>query len=269
VLPVPATATTTHFTRSLAQVRDAKNFDTQDVWFSSNAPRLFPEGLSQHDLQGQDEKTVKLGKTIRILHERLPSLLASPLPQEILSPRITLNLFPSTHPHLPTVSGRIAYTAALWTAPVAWGRLPVLGNVKLDILSERLVKYGGTSTAGNFRNHRLIVRWKTCPGNKLKNGSESVLKLAGYYGPQKKKDTGAFCGLFIFEFDEEGRILTHTIEHVDEGGSWEQPHRVINVTDWLLGKAWGKRDDEGGLALHAEYCKDGPSREMDHLRHRR
>ena len=45
--------------------------------------------------------------------------------------------------------------------------------------------------------------------------------------------------MFIFEFDEEGRILTHTIENVEEGGNWDKMTRVISVTDWLLGKAWG------------------------------
>lgn len=105
--------------------------------------------------------TDKFFPAIRILHDQLPTLLASPLPQDILSPHITLHLFPSTHPHLPTVSGKIAYTAALWTAPVAWGRVPVVGNVKLTILSERMIKNGGTSTPAHMRHEKLIVRWKT------------------------------------------------------------------------------------------------------------
>lgn len=59
-----------------------------------------------------------------------------------------------------------------------------------------------------------------------------------------------FYGLFIFEFDEEGRILTHTIEHAEESGSWDKASRVVSVTDWLLGRAMGrKREKEvvGGL----------------------
>ena len=75
---------------------------------------------------------------LRILQERLPTLLQSPLPQEILSPNISLHLFPSTHPYLPTVSGRVAYIAALWTSPIAWNRVPIVGNVRLEILSERV-----------------------------------------------------------------------------------------------------------------------------------
>ncbi|KAL2259445.1 hypothetical protein VTK26DRAFT_6889 [Humicola hyalothermophila] len=46
-----------------------------------------------------------------------------------------------------------------------------------------------------------------------------------------------FTGLFIFDFDREGRILTHTIEHVQEGGQWEKGvgAKVVGLTDWLLG----------------------------------
>lgn len=51
-----------------------------------------------------------------------------------------------------------------------------------------------------------------------------------------------FCGLFIFEFDEEGRIVTHTIEHAEEGGSAEKASRVVNLTDWLIGRARGGRE---------------------------
>jgi hypothetical protein len=203
-----------------------------------------------------------IGSAIRILHERLPRLLESPLPQEILSPQITLNLFPSTHPHLPTVSGRIAYTAALWTAPVAWGRMPVLGNVKLEILSERLVRRGGASGSAGLRNERLVVKWKTC-GKKVESGRQ-IKKIAEYFGKDKKEGE-QFCGLFIFEFDEEGRIVNHTIEHTDEGGLHDQT-AIISVTDWLLGRAWAKRDDVPGLALG--YCENSQQcrRKMDRRR---
>ena len=46
-----------------------------------------------------------------------------------------------------------------------------------------------------------------------------------------------FTGLFIFDFDGEGRILSHTIEHVQEGGQWEKGvgAKVVGLTDWLLG----------------------------------
>jgi hypothetical protein len=53
--------------------------------------------------------------------------------------------------------------------------------------------------------------------------------------------------LFIFEFDEEGRILNHTIEHIQEGGNWEKGvgARVVGLTDWLLGGLKGKGEGEG------------------------
>ena len=177
---------------------------------------------------------------IRVLHERLPTLLQSPLPQDILSPQISLHLFPSTHPHLPTVSGKIAYTAALWTAPVAWGRVPVLGNVKLKILSERMVKNGCTAnTPAHLRNEKLIVKWETC--GKSNNGqvSDVVEKITSIVAGSRRANE-QFTGLFLFEFDEEGRIVSHTIEHTDEGRHWEKTAKVISVTDWLLGRAWRK-----------------------------
>lgn len=182
---------------------------------------------------------------IRVLHERLPTLLVSPLPQDILSPQISLHLFPSTHPHLPNVSGKIAYTAALWTAPVAWGRVPVVGNVKLRILSERMVKNGGTSNPAHLRNEKLIVKWETCGKSEKKESgqvSDVVEKISSIVAGSRRADE-EFTGLFLFEFDEEGRIIHHTIEHTDEGQHWDRTAKVISVTDWLLGRAWGRREE--------------------------
>ncbi|KAF2810630.1 uncharacterized protein BDZ99DRAFT_560864 [Mytilinidion resinicola] len=249
--------------RTLANIKDTSESKT---WFTSNSPRFGPPDLGGNDHTPPDERTLKLGKTIRVLHDRLPTLLASPLPQEILSPQISLHLFPSTHPHLPTVRGKIPYTTALWTAPVAWGRVPIIGNVKLIILSERMVQNGGTFTEADMRHEKLIVRWKTCGKSKgaqtggLYRGigaSEQVDKITEFLGGAARKDE-EFCGLFIFEFDEEGRISSHTIEHAEEGGSWDKTTRVISVTDWLLGRAWGKKSEDGtpGLAMAQEQRDD-------------
>lgn len=202
---------------------------------------------------------------IRILHERLPTLLASPLPQELLSPQITLRLFPSTHQHLPAVTGKIGYTAALWTSPVAWGRFPVLGNVKLIILSERMIKSTLHSSSPN--QEKLLVRWKTCGKTKNKGtgalyrglsaSDVAVDKITQWIGggPSKTDDSKEFCGLFIFEFDGEGRIVQHIIEHAEESGSEEKTAKVVSVTDWLLGMAKG-RANEGVPELSLGYAID-------------
>ncbi|KAI5253462.1 hypothetical protein E4T42_02859 [Aureobasidium subglaciale] len=214
-----------------------------DVWFSSSAPNLLSNTGPDSDHKPPDERSLKLGKTVRILHERLPTLLASPLPQDILSPQISLHLFPSTHPHLPTVSGRIAYLAALWTAPVAWGRVPVVGNVKLTVVSERMIRHGGNNSSSSLRDEKLIVKWKTCGKARNKDSpavyrgigaNEQVERITNVLG--KSKEDEEFCGLFIFEFDDQGRIVKHTIEHADEGSGSERTNRVVSVTDWLLGK---------------------------------
>ncbi|CAG8976369.1 hypothetical protein HYALB_00006142 [Hymenoscyphus albidus] len=182
----------------------------------------------------------------------MPTLLQSPLPQEILSPQITLHLFPSTHPHLPQVSGRVAYSAALWTSPIVWGQLPLVGNVKLEILTERMIKRAASSTCPE----QLIVRWRTIGKTRGKGigafykgigPKDSVDKITYWLGGGKgEDDSKEFTGLFIFEFDEEGRVAKHTIEHVQEGGNWENGvgAKVVGLTDWLLG-GMKKNGNEG------------------------
>ncbi|ESZ94383.1 hypothetical protein SBOR_5247 [Sclerotinia borealis F-4128] len=226
-----------------------------DVWFTGSVPRNDSPTYNPNDpnKSPKNERTVKLGKTLRILQDRLPTLLQSPLPQEILSPQITLHLFPSTHPHLPTVSGRVAYSAALWTSPIAWGRVPLVGNVKLEILSERMSQ----SSSRGSNHEQLIVRWRTIGKTKNKGtggfykgigARENVDKITEWLaGGSGEDDSKEFTGLFLFEFDEKGRIWSHTIEHVQEGGNWEKGvgARVVGLTDWLLGGMRNGRGDEG------------------------
>ncbi|KAF3070427.1 hypothetical protein GL218_00765 [Daldinia childiae] len=234
------------------------------IWFNSSFPRFGPG-----DSRGpEDERKVKLGKTLRILQERLPTLLQSPLPQEILSPHISLHLFPSTHPYLPTVSGRVAYIAALWTSPLAWNRVPIIGNVKLEILSERMVSqpFYSSPKRSEAYGEQLVVKWRTADG-KPKSPNPTVTEE----GEQRLDDTlrgtqaigekKAFTGLFIFEFDKEGRVISHTIEHVDEHGEWERGlgAKVVGLTDWLLGGIKGRPDDSGAPAL----CRVMNKREKD------
>ncbi|KAF1937243.1 hypothetical protein EJ02DRAFT_458886 [Clathrospora elynae] len=224
------------YQRSITDVR-SRPASVSRKWFTSSSPCSHPEP-DEREKQRLNERNLKLGNTIRILHDRLPTLLISPLPQDILSPHISLHLFPSTHPHLPTVSGKLAYTAALWTAPVAWGRVPVLGDVKLQIVSERMVKNDGTSTGSPVHNEKLIVRWQTCDNS------------------EKKENGQEFTGLFKFEFDDEGRILNHIIEHTEEGQHWDGTAKVISVTDWLLGRAWGRREEARPSLAFVKCWKD-------------
>jgi hypothetical protein len=152
-----------------------------------------------------------------------------------------------------------------------------VGNVKLIILSERMVKAGLKSTG----NERLLVRWKTCGKSRLNIKGVGNVNLDGIFGAGsnafdapssastsstssgKSESNKEFWGLFIFEFDEEGRILTHTIEHAEEGWNDEKMTKVVSVTDWLLGKAWGKREMEEsvpGLALGCDIGDGGGDR---------
>ena len=112
---------------------------------------------------------------------------------------------------------------------------------------------------GNGQGHeKLIVRWKTC-GNSNSKEMESTCEAGASSGPVNKmtevlaadgQDDQEFCGLFIFEFDKEGRISSHIIEHVEQGRNFDKMTRVVSVTDWLLGKAKGRQNEEvPGLAL--------------------
>jgi hypothetical protein len=196
------------------------------------------------------------------------------------------------------VTGRVAYIAALWTSPIAWNRVPLVGNVRLEILSARMLdqppgfpgamrgetpegggEFSGSGRPNDAYGEQLVVRWRTVGGGsaaermiakgllsfvgnggkeKGRRGAEGGKALGGDGG--REEDGGSsssatevkapvgmaqpagssdkeFTGLFIFSFDGEGRILSHTIEHVQEGGQWEKGvgAKVVGLTDWLLG----------------------------------
>jgi hypothetical protein len=164
------------------------------------------------------------------------------------------------------VKGKVAYRAALWTAPVAWGRLPLVGNVRLEILSERVVRTGwaaenGAADCGDGDGEeKLVVRWRT-EGNNGQSSSTNPVSpssastatnhtnsglsaILGGSQPLLSKSPDTFSGLFIFAFDSEGKIVSHTIEHADEGNGWDRTAKVVSLTDWLLGKAKGKKEAE-------------------------
>lgn len=225
---------------------------------------------------------MKLGKTLRTLSPLLPKILNTPLPTELLSPNVRLHLFPSTHPHLPTVRGRVPYRAALWTAPVAWGCVPLVGNTKIQIVSEKIVRSGyliapQPDDSNGLGEEKLVVRWKT---ERRRNGNSAASEdathstavngngginrglsaLLGGDRPLFNGSNSEFTGIFIFSFDKDGRIATHTIEHADENNGFDRMSKVVTLTDWLLGKARGRREEEGlvpGLAI----CREEWARE--------
>ncbi|KAJ5092709.1 hypothetical protein N7456_008570 [Penicillium angulare] len=282
------------------------------TYFSPARVRRGIEGLDSPFRKGDhkppDERVLKLGKTLRTLSPLLPTILYNTLPAEILAPSVNLHLFPSTHQHLPTVKGRTLYRAALWTVPVAWSSVPLVGNVKLQILSERIVRAGTVLDPEHAEHHdcgdeRLVVRWRTEPRTDSRPFHESrstpeeqrspsnPVQVAGtetgaaspphhtnghLSSSSAKKSTNSglsvllggeepifklskeeqFTGLFIFSFDEEGRILTHTIEHADEADGWDRTAKFVTLTDWLIGKARGSLDPTPNPGLAIESCGD-------------
>ncbi|OAG45132.1 hypothetical protein AYO21_00480 [Fonsecaea monophora] len=272
--------------RHLAQVRPEP---ISEVWFTSASPRFGPDDDllgspapgNSNDHKPPDERLIRLGKTLRILSPLLPDILTKPLPPEILSPHISLHLFPSTHPHLPAVKGRVAYRASLWTAPVAWGCVPIVGNVKLRILSEKIVRTGFSYATPppedeqDLSEEKLVVRWKTEPktnghgdgGHEAtaastttdSNINRGLSKLLGGDTPIFNLNKGDdFTGLFIFTFDSKGRIASHTIEHAEQSNGFDKTSKVVTLTDWLLGKAkWGRnKEDELIPGLAMRVCRD-------------
>ena len=148
--------------------------------------------------------------------------------------------------------------------------MPIFGNVKLEILAERM-----TSEPLTFLPRRsgaiaeqLVVRWcekrktpKPPPQPPQPSPSSSSSSTAADSDRSALASTiarslrlpslnrgadpiKAFTGLFIFDFDAEGRILTHTIEQAAAGNNWEKGvgAKVVGLTDWLLG---GMRDPGG------------------------
>ncbi|KAK7746831.1 hypothetical protein SLS53_002019 [Cytospora paraplurivora] len=234
---IPTPTPSSGASKPLTTLQEANPRNLPEVWFNPTFPYAYTTPpLGQGPNKPPDERKAKLGKTLRILQERMPTLLQSPLPSEILAPNISLHLFPSTHPHLPTVSGRVAYIAALWTSPIAWNSLPIIGDVKLEILSERMVKQPGRRQGSG--NEQLVVRWRT-------TGRSIRWRLPFQDRPDSEEQTNReFWGLFIFEFDGEGRVLSHTIENVQTGGDWEKGvgAKVVGLTDWLLGGMRGSRE---------------------------
>lgn len=211
-----------------------------------------------------------------------------------------MDLFPSTHPHLPIVRGRTLYRAALWTVPVAWSSVPLVGNVRLQILSERIVP-GAVLDSDRFANsqggdERLVVRWKTEPRRENQSGG-SVATSAGQGAASGKQSNLSsskvginkglsvllggeapifklskeeqFTGIFIFAFDEEGRITTHTIEHADNADGWDRTAKFVTLTDWLIGKARGSLDPTPGLAMQGCPALDLQQRPHGRASHRR
>jgi len=130
----------------------------------------------------------------------------------------------------------------------------VVGNVKLVVLSERML-HTGASSGSSEGGEKLVVRWRTCGEGEVTDQIKKIFSMLGRgrgdgggVASRNKQKEEDFHGIFIFEFDDDGRVAGHTIEHVEESNDCERTARVISVTDWLLGKAWGVAPkNEGGL----------------------
>jgi hypothetical protein len=159
--------------------------------------------------------------------------------------------------------------------------VPLLGNTKIQIISEKIVRSGFITApqptdSNGLGEEKLVVRWKT---EKRKNGNHAtehtaqstttagngginrgLSALLGGDRPLLSAAESEFTGLFIFSFDHDGKIATHTIEHADENNGLDKTSKVVTLADWLLGKAKGRNQEEAfvpGLAI----CREEWARE--------
>ena len=130
--------------------------------------------------------------------------------------------------------------------------MPIIGNVKLEILAERMTSEPLTflPRRAGAMPEQLVVR--RCEKRKSKTDLEEATSIAKSLRLGRGVNANkAFTGLFIFDFDKEGRILTHTIETAQEDGNREKGvgARFVGLTDWLLG---GMRDPGPAGAICCE-----------------
>ena len=103
----------------------------------------------------------------------------------------------------------------------------------------------GGGTYGQRGREKLIIRWRTAGGpTSLAAGTARIAQLLGREPTSKDRPPPSpFHGLFVFTFDEAGRILTHTIEHSEESRDAEAAtSKVFSLTDWLIKKARGQEE---------------------------
>lgn len=103
---------------------------------------------------------------------------------------------------------------------------------------------------------QLVVRW--C--EKRKSADDARREPGGLartlWGGRGVDPNKAFTGLFIFDFDLQGRILTHTIEQAQAGSDWERGvgAKFVGLTDWLLG---GMKDNPVPAFENLQRERDG------------
>lgn len=124
--------------------------------------------------------------------------------------------------------------------------MPIIGDVRLEILSERMVHEPGKRVGAGAE--QLVVRWRTT-GSRI-SWRLPLFQHAGEDGAAVAKK--GFTGLFIFEFDGEGRVLSHTIETVQNNGDWENSvgAKFVGLTDWLFGGMRGGREGCPAFEMH-------------------
>lgn len=107
--------------------------------------------------------------------------MQTPFPRAILAADITLRLFPTTHPGIPTIRGGVLgyLAAARMLQMVVAGMIVDTRNARIRVLSERLIKdeaNSGTDSNGKSTigvPSRYILKWCTCEASESSGGASN------------------------------------------------------------------------------------------------
>lgn len=159
----------------------------------------------------QDGGLADIGKTIDMLRDFLPSFAHQQIPSEILSPDISLSLFPTTL-NLPVIHGSTAFHAMHKTLQLL---LPILFVRDFEILTERS-EYHGTDDSSVRATY--MVKWQLISRLPLSDSSSSSRNDREDDGQSAggldndREQVSSLAGWIYFDIGDSGKIVKVTID---------------------------------------------------------
>ena len=220
-----------------------------------------PEPPKPEKPKWEEEQYPNIGKSILLkylnltslaidtLSNHLPFLLIQPLPKSILSSKIELCLFPTTHPSFPRLPlhrslYRTFFRAVRWFAPVilnrslrSFGSPSGIKGIGLEITCLRVIKIED--------GRRLEARWTT-------SSSPWDTKTSSEPGNKAEEIGRIWSGWFYFDVNRKGLIVRHVIENVNNQRNMEEKKnglkdilaRTVSNGRAVAGEGFGSVSDE-------------------------
>lgn len=187
---------------------------------------------------------------IDIVTNHLPFLLIQPLPKSVLSSKIELRLFPSTHPSIPPIRlGKLLYRtffrSVRWLAPIflnrslrSFGSPSGIKGIGLEITCLRVTQIEN--------GRRIEARWRTS-ASPWSNNPSSPSNTA-------EQLPRTWSGWFYFDINRKGLIVRHVVENVNNHRTREKENKLkdILVRTVQNGRALGQ-----GFAGSVDVQKEG------------